>query len=139
MIISLNIKLVYGIYYSEDWQCELALEESTTLEALHRTIQRAVDFDDDHMFEFYIARTERSGERQRFECDDSSDMSCQLKDLFPLEKGRKLFYWFDYGDDWKFQISRSRKKPFVPEPGVKYPRVVSEEGVRPVQYPSVEC
>ena len=139
MIISLNIKLVCGIYAEEDWKCEIELDDNETLEYLHFLIQEAVDFDNDHLYEFYVAKTKRSFERERYEHDEPDQIERCLKDIFPLEKNRKLFYWFDYGDDWKFQISRTRKKPKEPEPGKKYPRVVSEEGIKPTQYPHCRC
>ena len=47
----------------------------------------------------------------------------------------KLFYLFDFGDSWLFKISKSRKKEFEPVKGIKYPRVVKEEGEKPEQYP----
>ena len=58
-----------------------------------------------------------------------------LESLYPLPKDRKLFYLFDYGDDWIFQIARTRNKPFEAEPGVDYPRLISESGEKPPQYP----
>ena len=44
----------------------------------------------------------------------------------------KLFYWFDFGDDWKFQITLRKLK--APKPGNQYPRVISEIGPKPQQY-----
>ncbi|MFK0574034.1 IS1096 element passenger TnpR family protein [Endozoicomonas sp.] len=139
MIISLNIKLIDGMYFEEHWKCEMELDDNETLEDLHFLIQEAVGFKNDHLYEFYVARTDRSFDRERFEHDDLYQIERSLKDIFPLAKNRKLFYWFDYGDDWKFQISRTRKKPKEPKPGQGYPTLVSEEGVKPTQYPTVEC
>ena len=58
-----------------------------------------------------------------------------LKDLFPLPKKQSLFYLFDWGDEWVFKISPSRKRPHEPVKRVKYPRVESKSGIKPVQYP----
>jgi hypothetical protein len=58
-----------------------------------------------------------------------------LEGLFPLPTDRRLFYRFDYGDNWIFQISRARNKPFEPEPGTEWPRLIGERGERPLQYP----
>ncbi len=58
--------------------------------------------------------------------------------LFPLGKGNKLFYMFDYGDNWLFKISKSRKSPKELTQGIKYPRIVSETGMKPEQYSALE-
>jgi hypothetical protein len=46
----------------------------------------------------------------------------------------KLYYHFDFGDDWYFEIRRSRAKPKEPTPRVQYPRVVEATGPNPRQY-----
>jgi hypothetical protein len=55
--------------------------------------------------------------------------------MFPLEKGQKLFYMFDFGDSWLFKITKTSKQPHVPEKGVKYPKVIEKIGKNPEQYP----
>ena len=55
--------------------------------------------------------------------------------MFAAATGKKVFYMFDYGDSWLFQLTKSRKKPHAAEAGITYPRVVSEEGTKPDQYP----
>jgi hypothetical protein len=54
----------------------------------------------------------------------------------PLPKGQKLFYWFDFGDDWKFEITLKDSKE--KKPGVKYPVVIEEKGRKPEQYPEFD-
>ena len=46
----------------------------------------------------------------------------------------KLLYWFDFGDDWIFRISK-RAKSKMEEDHIQYPRVTKEFGPKPVQYP----
>jgi hypothetical protein len=77
---------------------------------------------------------EDEGEGYAEEEDDAASATT-LEGLFPLPTDRRLFYLFDYGDDWIFQISRARNKPFAPEPGSEWPRLISERGEKPVQYP----
>jgi len=134
MILTLTIKLVRG-FCALPWQVTLEIDESATLEDLHQTIQKAVDFDDDHLYEFYIARTGRSRERISFDDENEGLYEITLNGVFPLETGKKFFYLFDYGDNWVFQITPSRKKSFPPVDGIKYPRVIAESGTKPEQYP----
>ena len=153
MIWTLTIKLITGRFASDDWATTVEIDASSTLDDLHEQILEAVSFDDDHIYEFYIARTHRSRQRIRFgkELDDDfgfgfgfddnvkgTPWGTRLESLFPLPKNMKLFYLFDYGDNWVFQVSRTRKKPFEPEPKVQYPRLLSESGVKPEQYPAMD-
>jgi hypothetical protein len=46
----------------------------------------------------------------------------------------KLFYHFDFGDDWRFEIRKMRNKPKEPEARVRYPRVIEAKGPKLRQY-----
>jgi hypothetical protein len=137
MIWTLNIKLLMGHFAEADWDVTIALDAASTLEDLHDMIQQAVDFDNDHLYSFYVARTPRSGEHVLYDQEEPERLPWEvtLESLFPLPKDRRLYYLFDYGDHWLFQISRTRKKPFAPEPGDDYPVLISEHGDKPQQYP----
>ncbi len=138
MIITLKTTLVRGMYCEGDWSANIELDESATLEDLHHAIQDAVDFGNDHLYCFFLSRTDRSRDREYFDDENGLIFSKSLKDLFPLPAKQCLFYLFDWGDEWVFKISKSRKRPHEPANGVKYPKVESESGVKPVQYPGYE-
>jgi hypothetical protein len=184
MIIRLKIQLLSGAYApSWDWIREIEIDQDTILLNLHDVIQGLADFDDDHMFEFFLGRNQFNHRiifdpeeetayakpslelkreqddmiRKSFQSDDSKDLQHLLSSLpsnpFPdktleeitiadaltLKTGKlKLFYYFDFGDSWYFQINKTRHKPREPEDGVKYPRVIAAEGKNFDQYPSFE-
>ena len=138
MIMTLKITLLRGMYCKGEWAANIELDESSTLEDLHHAIQNAVDFENDHLFCFFLSRTDRSRSREYFDDENGLIFSKTLKDLFPLPAKQSLFYLFDWGDEWVFKISPSRKRPHEPVKGVTYPRVESESGVKPVQYPRDE-
>jgi len=141
MILTVDIKLLPAPKEPPPWQATIALDAASTLADLHLAIQRAVRFDNDHLYDFYIARTPYSRERIRFNDEDVTGGeldSRTIESLFPLPKGRRLFYLFDFGDSWRFQISRTRHKPYAPKPGVTYPQLIAEQGERPQQYPHFE-
>ena len=114
-----------------------------------------MNFDNDHPFEFYAARTVRSRPRffPRLEAVEMGlggisshldrDMAWlagfgfdkpparhlaalqwaarlarmddpPLCEIYPLPERLKLYYWFDFGDDWKFEIKKARH-PKPPE------------------------
>ena len=135
MIWTLKVELLFGTYAEEEWHGLIEIESSSTLEALHFAIIDAVNFENDHLYEFYVSRTERSRDRLRFDEESGKIYNRTLESLYPLEKGRKLYYLFDYGDHWLFRITKSRKSPQEPKTGIKYPRLLSEVGNAPEQYP----
>ncbi len=138
MIWTIKIELIFGIYAKGKWDAIVEMDSTSTLEELHFIIQDAVEFGNDHMYEFYISRTERSRDRVRFDDENEKIYSTTLESLYPLDKDRKLYYLFDYGDHWLFKITRTRKKPQEPEKEKKYPRLVEEKGKVPEQYPEWE-
>jgi len=138
MIWTLKIKLVTGAFAREDWEGTIQIEANATLEDLHFAIQDAVDFENDHLYEFFIARTPYSRDKTRFDDENEELYTRTIESLFPLPKDRRVYYYFDYGDSWIFQVSRTRAKPFPPEPGVDYPQLMDEQGVRPDQYPDFD-
>ena len=138
MITTLKVTLVRGLYCEEDWTANIELDEASTLAELHDAIQMAVGFDNDHSFSFFLSRTDRSRTREYFNDDDESIDTMTVKDMFPLPEKQSWFYLFDWGDDWVFKISKTRKSLQPALPRVKYPRVESESGIKPVQYPSYD-
>jgi len=119
------------------WSCQIAIDDTATFAELHHMIQDAVEFDDDHLYEFYLARSERSRNRVTVSSYEDADL-ITLGSVFPIGVGEKLFYLFDYGDNWVFQILPSKKKPLLPDKGNACPTLLSETGEKPEQYPDWE-
>ena len=135
MIWILKAELLFGAYAEEAWEGTIEIESSSTLEDLHFALQDILNFDNDHMYEFYVSRTERSRKRLRYDDENELVYNVTLEELYPLEKNNKLFYLFDYGDSWTFRITKSRKKAQEPVQSIGYPRFIEEVGVKPEQYP----
>lgn len=137
---TLKLQSTFGSFdkESEIWYRMIEIESSSDLEALHLCIQDAVDFENDHLYEFFIANSIRSTEKKRFDDDNQGLWEYSVGDLFPLPKHKKLFYLFDYGDSWYFRITKLRKKIEQKEAGVSYPRVIEKVGKNPEQYPDYE-
>jgi hypothetical protein len=134
-----KITLVRGIGAKGPWHATLDVSSSTTLLALHRTINNLVQFGDDHLHTFFIAKTPFSRDPTLLEHHNGTPRhELTLAEIFPIPKGQKLFYWFDFGDDWQFSISRTRDAAQPVEKGVRYPRVIDTKGKTPEQYPSVD-
>jgi hypothetical protein len=138
MICTLKVDLLFGHFAEEPWQGTLEIDYSSTLEDLHYAIQAAVNFGNDHLYGFYVARTPRSRDRLLLDDENGGIYGTSLESLYPLGKGRNLYYLFDFGDHWLFKVTKCRTRPFAPVKGCQYPRVLSFNGTTPVQYPLTE-
>jgi hypothetical protein len=141
MILKLKIECVSGWYLKETCIRVIEVDENMDLLHLHEVIQDAVNFERDHPFEFYLANSSSPfAQKHRLtEGDDwkeSNFVKIKIKDLFPLGR-KKLYYLFDFGDKWTFEIRKARGAK-IPEAGVEYPRVVESIGPDPEQYPALE-
>ncbi|MCM1040533.1 MAG: plasmid pRiA4b ORF-3 family protein [Ruminococcus sp.] len=103
---------------------------------LHEMIQTAVDFDDDHLFEFTVGH----GMMKKIYMppavmNSNQDLSVEtsLREL-ELRHGQTFTYLFDFGDMWQFTI----KVLEIREGTVKKPEVIRAVGDAPEQYPYYE-
>jgi len=120
----------------------IEIKPTATFLELHEAIQDAVDFDNDHLFEFFIGR--HPGNRAYTiggepNWDTFSPVrtyrNVRISRVWPLPTGMKLYYLFDFGDNWLFQINKTRHKDKLIQSGIVYPRVIEARGKNPEQYP----
>jgi len=123
-IYTLKISFAYGDK-EYPWSRTIEVREDFTLNQLHNYIQRIIDFDNDHLYEFYIGKTPRNRA-------SIIPLKTKLNEIFPIT-GFKLFYLFDFGDNWLFKIMKSRKKK-VAYPNSLLPLLVETIGENPEQY-----
>jgi hypothetical protein len=124
--------LIISFPYDEDdtpWSRTIEVKEDFTLRGLHNYLQEIVDFDNDHLYEFYVGRNPRNRAH-------TVATTTRLNEIYPL-KGQKIYYLFDFGDSWLFEIKKSRKKKTV-SADTEYPVVIESSGVNPDQYPDYE-
>ena len=137
-ILTLKVSLRSGAYADGPWEAVIEIHSSALLEDLHFAIQDALGFDDDHLYEFFIARTETSRDRVRFDDENGDLYERTIESLHPLPERRSLYYLFDYGDDWLFRVAKINKAEQAADPHATYPRVVRESGTKPTQYPQLD-
>jgi len=128
-IYTLTISFPYNDEDEEFWSKTIEVSEDFSLQKLHKFIQKIVNFDDDHLYEFYIGKNPRNRAH-------TVSKKTMLNEIYPMT-GYKLYYLFDFGDSWLFQIKKSRKKN-IEEKGKKYPVLIESTGVNPEQYPDYE-
>ena len=127
-IYTLTISLPYD-EEDEPWSKAIEVKEDFTLQKLHKYIQKIVEFDDDHLYEYFIGKNPRNRVQ-------TVSKKTKLNEIYPMT-GYKLYYLFDFGDSWLFQIKKSRKKK-TEEQQKKYPILIKSTGVNPEQYPDYE-
>ena len=138
-LLTLEVTLIGGAWAEGRWVRVIEIPDTASLGELHDVIRGAIEFDDDHLFEFYAGRSWRNRKMQfsdPFGPGESEEYETLLDEVYPL-KGLKLYYHYDFGDDWLFEIKRKRKKKTL-ELGEDYPRIISAEGDNPKQYPDHE-
>ncbi|NUO81102.1 plasmid pRiA4b ORF-3 family protein [candidate division KSB1 bacterium] len=115
----------------------LALSSKHTLHDLHRMIQSAFKFDDDHLYAFYMDNKWYS--ENRFEDPRGSEGpfadEAELGEL-GLTAPQTFLYHFDFGDDWRFEVQLLEIK--TDEKLLKQPRLLETHGKAPEQYPNAE-
>ena len=123
---------VFRVSLGRIWR-KIALSDEHTLDDLHLAIQEAFDFDNDHLYAFYMDTRRRSencysdprGERPPY-ADDA--LLSQL-DLFV---GQSIRYLFDFGDCWEFDVSLLEIADRSHKGG---PEILAGKGESPEQYP----
>jgi hypothetical protein len=137
-ILTLDLKLSGWRAGEGSWSARVEVPDRFTLYDLHLVIQGLVDFDDDHLHEFFAGRNWRDrkitfGEpASPLEVNEAEEVA--LAEVFPLPRGLRLIYNFDFGDDWMFEITCDPKTTHLPR-ARKRAKLLHERGSRPIQYP----
>jgi hypothetical protein len=113
----------------------IEIRSDDTLYDLHRAIQNALEWDDDHLYSFYLSG-QLYDEGSKFVSSFEEEGPLFVDD-FPLNelgltKGHTFIYYFDYGDSHVFEVTVVGINP-TPAPG-SYPRVIDQKGKRVPQY-----
>ena len=110
----------------------LEVPGAMTFYDLHHVIQIAVGWEDDHLWTFYVEKTEVSPalEHLNFPGVPPARQADETT-LHQMLAGRriKFRYIYDMGDDWLHEIKV--EKVFAPEPGVAYSRCTGGERAGP--------
>lgn len=127
----LEVKLRGG-----DYKCVIRMSADNTLDVLHQMIQRATEFDNDHLYAFFVGKGSFKRryimaafcERDEFAVEDTrlADLELRVKDTFS--------YLFDFGDMWWFDIKVLR----IEEGTQEAPEIIKTVNDPPQQYPDFD-
>lgn len=115
----------------------IEVRENQTLHQLHRAIQRAFNWDDDHLYSFFLSGEawDRTTEYASPEAGHGRNAGVRLGSL-ELRQGQRFLYLFDYGDELHHDV-KVLSITDRPDAG-RYPRVLEEHGDAPPEYPALE-
>lgn len=112
---------------------KIQLSHLHTLLDLHEAIQDAFDFDDDHLYSFFMDAKRYS--RNAYEspnCENGPYVNEVTIGDLELYEGQRILYLFDYGDSWEFDIVLEKIDSNGPLP--LNPKIVEKKGKAPEQY-----
>jgi hypothetical protein len=144
VIFTLIVDCVAGRFLRDQCVRVIEIDENACLYELHQAILNSVGFEQEcHLFEFYIANSASPwahmrwlSEKEEWDEREEDFLQITLRGIYPLGR-KRLYYIFDLGDKWTFEIRRGRGVK-TPETGIVYPRVVQAIGPNPEQYPGYE-
>jgi hypothetical protein len=114
----------------------VALAEEQTLEDLAELLGEEFGWDDPHLYSFWLSGEFWDGPETEyaapFELEEGGAKSAQTPIAeVGLEKGQKIAYLFDYGDQWRVEIAVTEIRDAGDD---SYPQVLERAGEAPPQY-----
>lgn len=111
---------------------KIQINKTATLDDLHEIILESYDFEDEHLYAFFMDNKAWSrGESYYSPYYDQgpSANNVRLCDLY-LSVNRNFLYLYDFGDDWRFYITVFKELTEETEK----PKIIDSKGKAPTQY-----
>lgn len=124
----------FNVMYETDTWRKLKLSGICTMDDLHHNILLAYDFEDDHLYSFFMDNKKWSNNCIASPNDDfgHADASKVHIDRYGFVQGQQFLYVFDYGAEWTFRVTVEEIDE--QETGGFTPQLVDEKGQSPKQY-----
>lgn len=131
---------------------KIAIRSDQTLVDLHGALQAAFEWDDDHLYSFWLSGKFWAGDDSEYTHPFALDsdpfagwdipiakperQSAEERlDRLGLTKGQRIAYLFDFGDEWRVRLTLHQITAHDREP---YPRLLESVGDAPPQYPDYD-
>jgi hypothetical protein len=125
---------VFKVSLGRVWR-RIAIPAKLELDALAYAILGAYDFDSDHLYEFFYRNRFGAWESVKHPYIDEGPWTDETRvgDV-PLRVGQTMTYLFDFGDNWRFDVTLERVDPV--DAAVTGPKLLESRGEAPEQYPN---
>ncbi len=124
---------IFKVKLHQAWR-RIAVPSQLELESLVNSILEAFNFDKDHLYQFICKdRFGRSLKISHPYLEDSPPWTDEFQvGQLPLQVGETMTFWFDFGDNWKFQILLEEINS--PDAKIKHSQLLQSSGKAPQQY-----
>jgi hypothetical protein len=134
---TLSIDYVGAGYPGEKFQRVVEVPCDMPLSTLHGLVKQLTGFSDEKIHDFYVASSIRGKKlwfkrNGQWHSEGELSFTSSIDQVFLCKTKRKLYYSFEFGDNWIFEIGR-KGDIVVPTADCDYPRVVHSRGMRPLQ------
>jgi Plasmid pRiA4b ORF-3-like protein len=136
-------KTVYRFLVTLEWEPSvwrrIEVRGDQTLDDLHEAIQEAFDWDNDHLYAFFLSGKAWDDESAyKGPMSDGRSAARTRLEHLPLKRGKRVLYLFDFGDELRHTVKLEAIVPDGVESGAEYPRITERRGASVPQYPNVE-
>jgi Plasmid pRiA4b ORF-3-like protein len=108
------------------------------LTALHDAIQQAFNWENDHLYSFWLDGEFWGDAAAELVIPGAPDTDSRTADVpvdeLRLKAGARIAYVFDYGDEWRVMLTLGKRV----DGGDARPRVSDQRGTAPPQYPLLD-
>lgn len=136
-------RAVYRFLVTLEWKPDvwrrIEVRGDQTLHDLHEAIQDAFEWDDDHLYAFFLSGKpwDSVTAYESPNGDGRSAAAFRLEHL-PLHARQRIMYIFDFGDDLRHIVRLEAIVPGGARPDAAYPHVVETHGAPVPQYPDAD-
>jgi hypothetical protein len=114
----------------------VAVRGDQTLVDLHRVLQTALDWNEDHLYSFWLSGKFWGDVASEYSTPgwcEQGQRSAQVRvERLGLGVGQKIAYLFDFGSEWRMRLTLAKIEA---ADDAIYPRIVASRGEAPPQYP----
>ena len=142
-----------ALFYDKRTYRQIDVLGSQTLEDLHKTIFTAFDRYDEHLYSFFLTREPQKSINKIYNapeysepCFDDDNPFLKRKEKFDATKTKidflelsekdRMYYLFDFGDEWWHEITLLSM--YKTEKISGYPKIIKKVGDSPDQYPDYD-
>lgn len=113
---------------------KINLSDKHTLGDLHNAIQEAFEFDNDHLYAFYVGGNKRTEKGIYCEFAENEGLVAETTTIESLNlyEGERLLYLFDFGYEWEFNVDLVEINVETSIP--LKPMIIESKGKSPQQY-----
>lgn len=124
---------VFKVSLANDLWRRIKISADDTLLQLHNAIQTAYEFADDHLYSFFTDGEVWSDEYFSCPSDYRGPKVDEVRiGELELKEGQSMLYLFDYGDEWRFQVTLEEIRQEETKPSE--PVIIEKQGESPPQY-----